>query len=186
MSTPGATVGAPNTRVATWSGGTCPRCCERSLIQLVVRRPVADRGYGASNSPRRTPYPPRRIEIIVEITIQPILPILRTMFSVENLRAGRGQRGRAFPAWAGAWRDDPAGPESPRVRRGKGRPSEFRTSQASPMCGGTASRCSAGTMWTKRYPSVTLPRPSASHQSRFRPSRLGGWRAAANRIHGLR
>jgi hypothetical protein len=94
MSTPGATVGAPNTRVATWSGGTCPRCCERSLIQLVVRRPVADRGYGASNSPRRTPYPPRRIEIIVEITIQPILPILRTMFSVENLRAGRGQRGR--------------------------------------------------------------------------------------------
>jgi hypothetical protein len=159
MSTPGATVGAPNTRVATWSGGTCPRCCERSLIQLVVRRPVADRGYGASNSPRRTPYPPRRIEIIVEITMQPILPILRTMFSVENLRAGRGQRGRAFPAWAGAWRDDPAGPESPRVRRGKGRPSEFRTSQASPMCGGTASRCSAGTMWAKRDPSVTLPRP---------------------------
>ncbi|MEA2956600.1 MAG: hypothetical protein QOJ58_2100 [Alphaproteobacteria bacterium] len=174
MSTLGATVGAPSTRAATWRGGTCHGCCERSLIQLVVRRPVADRGYGASNSPRRIAHPHHRIKIIRELERLPILPILQTMFSVENLSAGRGQRGRAFPAWAGAWRDDPAGPGSPRVRRSKGRPSEYRTSQASPMCGGTASRCSAGTMWAKRYPSVTLPRPSASHQSRFRPSRLGG------------
>jgi hypothetical protein len=103
-------------------------------------------------------HPRRQIDIIGEITIQAILPILRTMFSVRTCAPGAVNED-AFPAWAGAWRDDPAGPESPRVRSGKGRPSEFRTSRAAPMCGGTASRRSAGTMWAKSDPSVTLPRP---------------------------
>jgi hypothetical protein len=68
----------------------------------------------------------------------------------------------APPAWAGAWRDDPAGPESPRVRSDRRRPSEFRTSRAAPMCAWTSSRCSAGKIGVRRDPSVTLPPPPPS------------------------
>jgi hypothetical protein len=68
----------------------CGVCCAMWRCQSAAPLLVDSAGYGGW----RISLPRRQIEIIGEMATWPILPILRTMFSVENLRAGRGQRGR--------------------------------------------------------------------------------------------
>ena len=90
IATSSAMPAASNSPTTATTRAPCMRCGgvfavswtrRANALAALIRR--ADRGCGGSRRPLRTSYPRRHTEIIAELGVLPMLPILQTMFKKE-------------------------------------------------------------------------------------------------------